>query len=69
MFLNLIILDVPAALTKFYRHEGSTVRFAKLSDNLAESFPQQKLQRLKGFLLGKFLHGYLYNTYQSLNRS
>jgi hypothetical protein len=47
------ILDVSTPLKKFYSKGGSTYRFAKLIEYLANSFPEDQFQKLKEFLLGK----------------
>ena len=53
LFLILYILEASDRLKKLYSRRGSNVLFAKLSGDLAESFPENKLDRLKHDLTGK----------------
>lgn len=40
-------------LNIFYKDRGKGAMFAKLSNDLAETFPKRKLDRLQALILGK----------------
>lgn len=50
---NILLTIFIGILNIFYKDRGKGAMFAKLSNDLAETFPERKLDRLQALILGK----------------